>query len=193
MRKPKRKITKKLKKFRWVWQGMKQRCLNPRHVGYHNYGGRGICCSEEWKDFENFYNDMYKSYKQGLTLERVDNDGDYCKENCCWASRKEQSRNNRRNVFVEYKGKKVKLIELSDRYGIPCEKIWQRVFSYKIPVEDAIKTKLVNRRFAKHVFCCVLCTESHKTTNKHQKVCEGCKKEYKRLYDIEYRKKLKQM
>lgn len=77
-----------------IWAGMVKRCTNPNNKKFHYYGGRGIKVSESWLSFENFYNDMGDS--NGLTIERVDNDGNYCKENCIWADMKVQSANRRK-------------------------------------------------------------------------------------------------
>lgn len=78
-----------------VWQAAKQRCYNPKNRGFKNYGGRGIGMSAEWYwSFEQFYKDMGPC-PAGLSLERMDNDGDYCKDNCKWATRTEQNRNMR--------------------------------------------------------------------------------------------------
>lgn len=76
------------------WMGMHYRCSNPKSKGYKNYGGRGIRVCERWQKFENFLADMGEP-PPGLTLDRINNDGDYEPDNCRWATWEEQNNNQR--------------------------------------------------------------------------------------------------
>ena len=110
-----------------IWKSMKTRCLNKNSKNYESYGGRGICVSEDWRnDFWKFVDDMYGTFKEGLTLDRIDNDGDYTKDNCRWATPKEQSRNTRRNVIITYEGVDYTEKDFSTTFGIPRTTVQSR-------------------------------------------------------------------
>lgn len=78
------------------WKSMLARCEQPRHPHYENYGGRGIAVCERWHRFAEFYADM-GDRPEGLTLDRIDNDGNYAPGNCRWATRRQQWENSRAN------------------------------------------------------------------------------------------------
>lgn len=86
-----------------IWIEMRQRCDNPNNKAYVNYGGRGITVCERWMRFENFLEDIGPR-PPGLSLERINNDFGYCKENCCWATRSEQNNNSRNNRNLTFNG-----------------------------------------------------------------------------------------
>lgn len=93
-------------RFYRVWAGMKSRCNNPNSTSYLLYGGRGISLDERWEDFENFEEDMRSEYQEGYTIERLDVNGDYCRDNCTFIPINEQSMNTRgnSNSSSKYKG-----------------------------------------------------------------------------------------
>lgn len=99
-------------KFYAVWSVMKYRCKDLTNEGY---GGRGITYDSSWEHFENFYNDMFSTYAEGLSLDRIDNNGNYSKENCRWTTRQIQSRNMRKprdNNLSKYRN-----VSYDSKYG----------------------------------------------------------------------------
>jgi hypothetical protein len=81
-----------------TWANMIQRCTNPKGSNYSYYGGRGIKVCDEWFEFENFIRDMGRKPAEGYSIDRINNDGNYCKENCRWADRFTQMNNTRKNI-----------------------------------------------------------------------------------------------
>ena len=84
-----------------VHQGMLRRCFNINGKGYKNYGGRGIKVSKRWLNVKTFIEEMSPTYKKGLSLERINNDGDYSKRNCRWATQLEQAQNTRKSILYK--------------------------------------------------------------------------------------------
>lgn len=103
-----------------IWNHMRQRCLNPNHKRYADYGGRGITICEEWRnDFQAFYDwAMKNGYQDNLTIDREDNDGNYEPSNCRWSNDKEQSNNRRNNHYVSCKGMELTIAQWSEKTGI---------------------------------------------------------------------------
>jgi len=107
--------------------GILSRCFNKRDPLYKDYGGRGIQVCESWsRSFINFLKDMGERPK-GLSIDRIDNDGNYEPENCRWATIKQQIRNRRCTVVVEWDGKPVCLGDLCDQKEMPRDLIYRRM------------------------------------------------------------------
>ena len=118
-----------LKKHRLynTYTGMIRRCHSKDDNNYKDYGGRGITVCDRWKDIKTFVSDMSSSHKNGLTLDRIDNEGNYCKENCRWIAVKEQNRNMRTNHLITYRGKTKCLGEWSEILGMNRYTILYRI------------------------------------------------------------------
>jgi hypothetical protein len=99
-----------------VWAAIKYRCLNPSSKSYKDYGGRGIKIL--WQSYEEFRRDMGPTYVRGLFLERIDNNGHYCKDNCKWESRKQQAMNRRSTRWMTFGGERLTLTQCAERIGI---------------------------------------------------------------------------
>lgn len=102
----------------YTWSSMKSRCTNPKNPGYKHYGGRGITICERWASFENFLADMGKRPSDELSLDRIDVNGPYAPDNCRWATVKQQTRNTRRSVFVEFRGETKTVAEWCEIVGL---------------------------------------------------------------------------
>ena len=123
-----------------IWIGMRRRCYDKKLKHYKNYGGRGINVSKEWyNSFNEFYKDMGLCPK-GMTLDRIDYNGDYCKENCRWATDKEQARNRRDNHIIEAFGKKQTIAQWSEELNIPWETIHGRL-RRNLSIEEVLRRK----------------------------------------------------
>ena len=107
-----------------TWKNIKTRCYNPNCQKYKNYGGKGICMCNEWlDDFNSFYEwSINNGWKDGLTIDRIDVDGNYEPSNCRWVDWKTQQRNKSNNIYVEFNGKKVCLKEYAELKGISYDK-----------------------------------------------------------------------
>lgn len=104
-----------------IWTSMKTRCYNENASDtYQRYGGRGITVCDEWRDdFKAFYDwAMVNGYLDELTIERIDNDGNYCPENCRWANLHDQNRNRRSNRMFTFNGKTQCMLDWANELGI---------------------------------------------------------------------------
>lgn len=100
-----------------VWRAMMARCYDPKNKKYADYGGRGITVCEAWHDIDNFCTANIDKWRDGLTMDREDNDGGYSPDNVRWVTQKFQMRNNRRNRHVILNGRKVTLAEAQEITG----------------------------------------------------------------------------
>lgn len=120
-----------------IWQGIKNRCLNPRSAHYRLYGGRGITVCQEWAlSFDAFYRDMGDP-PDGFSIDRKDPDKGYCIENCRWATSFDQARNKRSNIPIEWRGETRILGDWAAHLGMNAATLYARVIRYKWDVERA--------------------------------------------------------
>lgn len=128
---------------------MRHRCRNPKHPFYHRYGERGIDCPDHWFDsFAAFLNDMGKRPSLDYSLDRIDGTKGYSKENCRWATRREQNLNRthskqkpRRNPPITYRGITLSIKGWADRIGISSSALRHRIYDYDWPLEEALGFK----------------------------------------------------
>lgn len=109
----------------WQWKNMLRRCYEKKNPAYPGYGGRGITVSDEWLDFGVFYSDMGDA-PVGMSLDRSDNNEGYSNNNCRWATKNEQARNTRSNVFLTIGSETKTIIEWAEIHGVPHSRIYQR-------------------------------------------------------------------
>jgi hypothetical protein len=118
-----------------VWRSMTQRCTCATHPAYHNYGGRGISVAESWLDFANFYRDMGSRPTPSHSLERLNNDLGYSRDNCVWATRVEQGRNRRTSKVT---AEVARLVRQSAEH--------QKVLAARYGVSQATISRIRNKR-----------------------------------------------
>lgn len=133
-----------------VWSALRKRCNFDWSQAYENYGGRGIYVEQSWNNLETgflkFLSDMGPRPSKDHSIDRIDVNGPYSKENCRWASRKEQCNNRRTNIFVEIDGETKTVSQWCEVYGKSIQMISHRVSKLGMSYEEALKTpKLKNK------------------------------------------------
>ena len=124
-----------------IWRKMKQRCYNNNDPKYKNYGARGICICDEWKhDFILFYNwAIENGYRDELTIDRIDVDGNYEPDNCQWATPKQQARNTTKNRNYTINGETHCLSEWCEILNLRYKTVYTRIFEYNWPIKQALE------------------------------------------------------
>ena len=119
----------KVERLYSIYNNIKTRCYNETDSHYERWGGRGIKMCDEWRESYDAFKEwaLANGYEDNLTIERIDNDGDYCPENCKWITHKQQARNKRNNHFLTYNGERKCLGEWCEIYNIPRSTLWNRV------------------------------------------------------------------
>lgn len=126
-----------------VWKGMKERCLNPNHFAYKDYGGRGIVVCDHWlHDFGNFYTwCISNGWRKGLSIDRIDNNKGYSPDNCRFVDIFTQARNKRKNIPITYKGKTWhSAAQFCSDMNIPYRRFYQRI-KRGMSIEKAVELK----------------------------------------------------
>lgn len=127
-----------------IYSAMKKRVFNPHHKQYKDYGGRGITICDEWlgdNGFVNFRNWSFSNgYDDTLTIDRIDNDGNYEPNNCRWITRKEQNNNRRNTKHVTYNGETKTLTEWANIFNIDSINLYNRIFAKGWDIERALLT-----------------------------------------------------
>ncbi len=128
-----------------TWQTMKSRCYCPSQDKRGKYRENNIIVCDEWKhSFENFYNDMGEK-PDGYTLERIDNNKSYNKENCIWADWNTQSRNKSSNIIIEYNNESKVLEDWASHFNIKYTTLYNRMFRSNLSFEQAINRDPFNK------------------------------------------------
>lgn len=128
-----------------IWCNMKNRCYNQNVKAYNDYGGRGIKVCDDWLNkengFINFYNwAINNGYKDDLTIDRINNDGNYEPSNCRWATILEQSHNKRNSIKLTYNNETKHISELAKEYGLTRDCLWERLYVLNWNLEKALLT-----------------------------------------------------
>lgn len=126
-----------------VWKSMRQRCINPNTEHYKDYGGRGISVCDPWNDYEIFYEwSKSNGYADGLSIDRIDVDGNYCPENCRWTTQIIQVRNARSNNKITFNNKTQCLSEWAEELGIKRSTLSGRINTGRWSIEKSLTTAI---------------------------------------------------
>lgn len=164
------------------WASMKARCNNENNTYYLRYGGRGIKHDVRWSKFEEFFRDMGKMPQPNMELDRIDNDGNYCKENCRWATRKEQTRNRggkRATRLYTFNDKTMCIADWAKEIGITPQSLQKRL-NKGWPLELALNPEKRDSNYSKRVIKTEPANKGKTIRNKNSKfiTIDGVTKTY---------------
>lgn len=129
-----------------VWKNMRRRCYDVKNKRFKHYGGKGITVCDEWQDFKNFHDwAMNNGYQKGLTLDRINNDGNYEPNNCRWVDAYVQANNQSRNHKITYNGETLTLSQWTRKLNFPLHLIWKRL-NRGWSTQEALTTPVGARR-----------------------------------------------
>lgn len=120
-----------------AWVRMRDRCYNTKSWRYKYYGGKGVTISDEWQSFENFFRDMGQP-AVGMSLDRINPNGNYELSNCRWATLQQQAANKTNTVYLTIDGEKIPMMEASRRYEIRFQTLWARLNRHKWTDRQAV-------------------------------------------------------
>ena len=125
-----------------TWVQIKVRCFDKTRDAYPDYGGRGITMCKEWcEDFMPFFEwSIRNGWEEGLSIDRIDNDGNYEPNNCRWVTMKVQQNNTSRNHYLTYKGKTQTMIQWCEEVGLPYHTVMARINKLGWDIEKALST-----------------------------------------------------
>lgn len=125
-----------------IWSHIKDRCFNKNNPRYKDYGGRGITVCDRWLDFKNFHDDMFPTWKRGLSIDRINNDGNYGPGNCRWATNKDQNNNRRDNCILELDGKRMTVTQWAEKLNINRNTLYDRIYISGWSIKRALFTPI---------------------------------------------------
>ena len=124
-----------------IWKGMRRRCYDQNDINYKDYGARGITVCSAWHEYESFKDwALSNGYHDSLTIDRIDNNGNYSPDNCRWTDKITQANNTRGNHMLEYNGETHTMAEWSRISGVPYHRLKDRINKLGWDIERALTT-----------------------------------------------------
>lgn len=155
-----------------IWASMRQRCADPNHAGYPRYGARGVTVCERWQTFENFLADMGRRPSSDHSIDRIDNNGSYGPSNCRWATRDEQNRNKRNNIWITVHGVRAIVNDHARKYGIDRRIVTRRLRDGWDEERAVLEPSSPRSRFTT-----IVCKRGHRLARQSDRstTCKQCK------------------